>query len=92
MWDGKHIKPRYLLVLLALVGLNGVGFSAEGINEPVSVVHCTDKTASLDLRWEWALEQIPNQPATKHCWIGFRPSPIWIPKGWPSMEHRMGAI
>lgn len=71
MWNRKQINTKYLFVLLALVVMNGVGFSAKGINEPVSVVHCPNKTVSLEARWQWALKQIPNQPATKLIWIGF---------------------
>lgn len=62
---------RSLFVLLVLIGLNGIGLSAERTSEPVSVVHCPNQTASLEARWQWAMEQIPKQPATKHLWIGF---------------------
>jgi len=71
MWNRKHIIVQYLFVLLALVGSNGIGFSKEVNNKPLSVVHCPNQTASLEARWQWALEQIPNQPAAMHCWIGF---------------------
>ena len=71
MWDRKHINVRYLFVLLVLAGSNGIGLSAESRNTPVSVVHCPNQTASLEARWQWALEQMSKQPARRHIWIGF---------------------
>ena len=71
MWNRKLINPRYLFVLVVLAGLNGIGFSAEGRNELVSVVHCPNQKASLEARWQWALKQISEQPTTKYFWIGF---------------------
>ena len=37
----------------------------------MSVVHCPNQATFLEARWQWALEQIPNQPATRQFWIGF---------------------
>ena len=72
MWNNKIIEPCYWFVLLGvLAGLNGIGLSREGKSEPVSVVHCPNQTASLTARWQWAMEQIPKQPATKPVWIGY---------------------
>ncbi len=70
MWKRKPVNPRYVFVLL-LIGLNGIGLSAEGTNKPVSVVHCPNQTASLTARWQWAIEQMAKQPATKPVWIGY---------------------
>ena len=71
MWNRNPINLRYLFILLVLVGLSGIGLSAEGRSEPVSVVHCPNQKASLEARWQWALEQMTKQPASKCCWIGF---------------------
>jgi HEAT repeat protein len=71
MWNRENIITHYLVVLLVLLGSNRIGFPEEVNNKLLSVVHCQNQTASLEARWQWALEQIPNQPPTKQFWIGF---------------------
>ncbi|MHC4440348.1 MAG: HEAT repeat domain-containing protein [Planctomycetota bacterium] len=71
MWKKKYICIQCLFVLFVLLGSNGIGLSGEGKSVPVSVVHCPNQAASLQQRWQWALEQISSQPATRNIWIGY---------------------
>ena len=71
MWKRKPVSMRSFFVLLVLIGLNGIGLSAEGTSKRASVIHCPNQTGPLEARWQWAMEQIPKQPATKPVWIGF---------------------
>lgn len=71
MWNRKPIHLRYVFVLLVIVVSNRIVLSTEGINEPVSVIHCPNQKASLTARWQWAMEQMSKQPATKPVWIGY---------------------